>query len=769
MKLSPINKYLLIIICLAASACSGIKYLPEGEKLYTGADTKFVSADKIDRKSKKILKATTKGAVSPQPNKSYLGLRPRLWLYGRTGEDPKTKIGKWLREKGEPPVLMSSVKPGVTSAIIDAKIFNIGIFKSYTNYKTEEKKHTARLTYTSYIHEPFTIKELSYAISDTGISRVILAAKEKSFIKPGADYNLTILKGERIRIDALLKDQGYFYFSPDYLIFKADTSAKERTVNLSLTLKDTIPDNSLTVYRINKVIIDQDFSLAAASEEYKRDTTIFQAIHLLGKESDMNIRPRVIANSVFLRKNEIYSRRNHKITLNRLMSIGNFKFIQVKFTESDTTAPGLLDVSILMTPMQKHTFRAEVELVSKSNNYTGPRMNLSILNRNAFKGAEFLNLNMAGSFEAQLSGKSKNAFSYSWNPQVELIFPFFMSPFKIKSRDIMYVPKTRFLVSYNYLKRVDYFDMRTLQFLYGYKWKKDIRSDFELNPVNISFTAMGNESEKFKELLASNPYLSKSYEEQFIAGGSFSYTHNEQLIAMKKIQYFFHWTSEVGGNAFSLANRIGGKANSRDNPAMLFGSVYSQYARLSTDVRGYYNFANKNKLAARVFIGLAKAYGNSSVLPYTKQFFSGGPNSIRAFQINTLGPGSYHQDTDQIGFLQLGGDIKLEMNAEYRFTIYRFLKAAIFADAGNIWLVKSNTDAGSSFSFGGFGDDIAVGAGLGLRLDVSFFVLRFDLATPLRKPWLEKGHKWVASQMNFGDKIWRNENLILNVAIGYPF
>ena len=202
----------------------------------------------------------------------------------------------------------------------------------------------------------------------------------------------------------------------------------------------------------------------------------------------------------------------------------------------------------------------------------------------------------------------------------------------------------------------------------------------------------------------------------------------------------------------------------------MIGSVYSQYARLSIDGRGYYNFRDKNKLAMRVYAGIAKPYGNSSVLPYTRQFFSGGPNSIRAFSINSVGPGTYNQQNDSIGFLQLGGDVKLELNSEYRFGIYRFFKGAIFADAGNVWLLKSNPSTlGDPFSFSRFVNEIAVGAGVGLRIDVSFFILRFDLATPLRKPWLEQNNKWVINEINPGSSTWRKENLILNVAIGYPF
>ena len=761
------NSFFLLLGCLLLVACSGTRNLPKGEKLYTGAEIKLESIDKLN---KKFIKTTAQLAVRPVPNKVYLGFRPKLWLYNAAGEDPKTKLGKWFKKRGEPPVLMSSVKPGVTRAIIDARLFNIGIFKSYTESEIIEKKRTGKLIYTSHVHKPYLVKELVYAIADDSLSRLILTGKDKSLIKPGDDYNLDILKSERIRIDAILKNNGYFYFNPDYLLFKAETSNLNHDVAFKLTLKDSIPKNATTVFRINNVYINQNYSLNEGRKNTTKDTVTVQNIVFLGKEERMTIRPKVLSKSIYLRKNEIFSRQNHIITLNRLMSMGNFKLVQINFSESNASGPGLLDVNILMTPLSKHTFRAEVDLVSKSNNYTGPRMNLSILNRNAFNGAELLNLNLAGSFEAQLSGKEKNLYSYSYNPQLELTFPRFLVPFNIKRTNSLYVPKTRLLLSYNYLKRVNYFDMRTFQFVYGFKWKQNIQTEHELNPIDVSYTTIGNKSTEFTDLLASNPFLKKSYEEQFIAGGSYSFTYNEQMMTGKKIQYYFHLTSELAGTTFYLAKIIGGEKISAENPSKVAGSIFSQYSKLSVDGRVYYNLKDNSKLALRVFAGVAKPFGNSLILPYTKQFFSGGPNSIRAFQINSVGPGTFYQNTDQIGFLQLGGDLKLETNAEYRFSIYRFFKGALFVDAGNVWLLKSNpANTGSPFMFSKFMDQIAVGTGLGIRVDVSFFILRFDLAMPLRKPWLEENHRWVSNQIDFGSSAWRRENLVLNVAIGYPF
>jgi outer membrane protein insertion porin family len=759
--------YLLsVIIFSLITSCSGTKNLPENERLYTGATIKFKYEGKL--KNRKAIRESAEDAIRPRPNKSFLGLRPKVWMYMKAGEEPKTRLKKWMRKHGEEPVLLSSVKPLATSQYIDAKLFNNGIFKSYTQYTiVEKKKRTAKIIYTSVIHKPYTIKELKLPLPDNDLNRLIALSEEETLIRPGDDYNLDVLKNERTRIDALLKDNGYFYFNPDYLLFNADTSQTDHNVTLKLSVKNNTPVKALQIYRINNIYIDPGFSLDEEGETVRKDTLHTGNTYFLGKE--MKIRPRVILRSVYFRKLEIYSRKNHNITLNRLMSMGNFKFVRISLIESDTSVSGYLDVKIMLTAMPKRTFRSELDLVSKSNDFSGPRQNLTYLNRNTFNGAELLNVNMAGSFETQISGK--NIYSYSLNPRIELYIPRFLVPFRLERTNSMYVPKTKISLGYSYLQRMNYFDLRSFQFLFGYKWKESIRKEHELNPVSVNYTSVKNKSAEFESLLAANPFLRKSYEEQFIAGASYSFTYNEQVLPGKKEQYFLHTIAEVAGNTFSLLHALGGQNVSPDDPGKVVGSVYSQYARVSLDGRTYLNFRDKNKLVLRVFAGVGKPYGNSSTLPYIKQFFSGGPNSIRAFRINSVGPGTYQQSSDKTNaFLQMGGDMKLEMNAEYRINIIRFLKGAVFADAGNIWLMRSNpANSVPGFSFNAFYKEIAVGAGIGLRADVSFFVLRFDLATPLRKPWLPEGQRWVIDDIRLSDPYWRSDNLLLNVAIGYPF
>lgn len=764
-----IRNSILFLLATLLFACSGTKHLPPGEKLYVGAKVKVESQEKLRDKGK--ISAAAQSVIRPEPNSHFLGMRPKLWLYSIAGNPKKKGFRNWLKQQGEPPVLMSTVKPSQTQKYIDAKLFNIGIFNGTTEYKLIEKKRTVKVLYICHVSNPFTIKQVDYNLGYNEFTELITDAKEETLLKPGVDYDLDMIKAERERIDGVLKDNGYFYFSPDYLLFKVDTSQTTKTVSLVLTLKDETPDKALQVYKIDQVYINPDYSLNIGGDTLHRndrserlvvDSVIFTSKHT-------KVKPKVILESVYLHPGDTYSRKNHNITLNRLMNLGVYKFVRVKFNPSKTDSTKL-NMIILLTTMPKRTLRGEINLISKSNDFVGPEASISYRNRNALHGAELFTQNLAGSFETQISGQYKNLYSYSVNPQLELDLPRFVTPFRIRKTSSLYVPKTKFLVGYNYLKRIGYFDLRSFQFVYGYKWKESITKEHELDPINVNYTSVVNRSPEFNALLASNPFIKKSYESQFIAGVTYSYTYNEQVLPNKRNQFYINPIIETSGNTFTLISKIAGKNPTPGNPAEIDGLPYSQFVRLSSDLREYINFKN-SKLVLRFFGGVGKAYGNSSTLPYTKQFFSGGPNSIRAFPINSLGPGSYLQPRDAANlFIQQGGDVKLESNVEYRFDIFKFLKGAVFTDAGNIWLLKSDPAVTSPpFSASRFYKEIAVGTGVGLRVDVSFFVLRFDLGVPLRKPWLPENERWVVNKIAFGDPRWRSDNLILNVAIGYPF
>jgi outer membrane protein insertion porin family len=755
-----------LLILLLFSSCSGLHTLPEGEKLYTGAKVEIVSSEKITDKG--TIKSKVKAAVRPKPNSRFLGNRPKVWIYNITSDSAFHGFRKMLHEKvGEPPVLMTDVKTKSTTEIVNALLFNMGIFNGVTSAKMVEKKHKGYVIYTLDLHKPYTISDVQFPSDTCMICSAIAGTKDKSLLKQGINYDLNLLRAERKRIEDALKNLGYFYFNEDYILFKADTSKSSQSVRLALTLKENIPPDHFLRYSIKNVSVETDYTLAADSPLAK-DTTTVQDVLFIGTTS---IRPAVILRSVFLREGEIYSRKNHNITLNRLMGMGTYKFVKINFFKPPNISDGYLNAAIHLTPSPRKSIQAELTTISKSNNFLGPSVAISFQNRNALRGAELLKLSLEGSVETQIGGSTEAVFSYEIKPELELVIPRFFTPFRIRQSKSIYLPKTRFSASFDYLQRVNFYDLSSVKFQYGYFWKKNIKIEHELNPVNINFFSVTGKSEEFIKLLDENPFFKRSFDNQFIAGMIYNYTFNEQVIPTQKSQFALRFTSDLSGNTLSAFNALflNEKANDQD-PLTVGGIPYSQYVRLTIDLRNYFNLDEKNKVVVRVYTGMGYAYGNSSTLPYIKQFFSGGPNSVRAFRINSLGPGATPPDSIPNPLLRNGGDLKIESNAEYRFGVYKIVKGALFFDAGNMWVQEKDTaNPYSGFDRGKLISQLAAGTGIGLRFDASFFVLRFDLSFPIRKPWLQGANKWVFDQIDFSSPSWIRENLILNIALGYPF
>jgi outer membrane protein assembly factor BamA len=772
MSIKKLNSFLCIsIFLLLFSSCSNIRYLPEGEKLYIGADVELNPTEKIEDK-KEIKKEATQ-MVRPEPNGKVLGLRVKLWIYNIARTPKRKGLSYWLKNKvGEPPVLYSKVNPVLVTQLIDSRLFNKGIFRPISEYKVEESEKKVKLHYIVTVHAPYIIDSILWPQGDDDLSVHIREIGKKSRIRKGRTYDLDRLNTERERIDEKLKEEGFFYFNPDYILFNADTTSGNKTVKITVTLKEDIPYSALLKYRINEVYVTPDFSLRSDSNSVRKDTILIDDVHYIS--ADKSYRPKTILRSVFLRKGDIYSRTNHNMTLSRLMGMGVFKFVNVRFNEEDTLIPGYLNAHIKLTPLPKKSIRGEIEVVSKSNNFVGPSLTLSYNNRNALKGAELLVINIHGSFETQVNGQYKGLFSYEIGPEINLYVPRFILPFNLKNRKGFYIPKTRFTLGYDFLKRVQYFDLNSFKFIYGYKWKESILKEHELNLVNINYAKLSNESDEFKRMLDVNLLLRKSFEEQFIVGLNYSYTYNQQVIERKPNQSYFNTNIELSGNTISFISKTFLDKNPNpDDPLSVAGAVYSQFLRADADFRYFKRITTtKAKLAGRIYAGAGWAYENSSTLPYIKQFFSGGVSSVRAFRARSLGPGTYiRSDSSSINFFfEQGGDIKLEANAEFRFNIISILKGALFTDAGNIWLLKDNESIpGGRFHVSSFLKELAVGTGFGLRIDANFFVLRFDLAFPIRKPWLPSNERWVFRQIRPFSPDWRGENLLLNIAIGYPF
>jgi outer membrane protein insertion porin family len=774
------NRILLICIIISAaflSSCNNTRYLAPGQALYTGANIDIVSEEEVP--SRGNLKNELEGVLRPDPNNSFLGLRPSLWIYNIAGEPRKEKGGfrRWVRENmGEPPVLLSDVSPATNMRLLQNRIENNGFFDPEVSFDIRERNQRATIDYKVQLNRPYRIKSVTFPGGDLEIERFIREISEETLLIPGEPYNLDIFVEERGRIDAFLKERGYFYFNPEYIIFRVDTTAGPREVAIYADIKRDIPRNAIIPYRFKNIYVNPHYSLDAvdaATTSFSDTIPLEDGIFILSLSPDL--KPSVFNRAIFLRQGNRYRRRHHEITLSHLMGLGVFQFVNIRFEDLPVEGGvGYLNAYINCTPTERKSVRFELRAVSKSNNFAGPGFNINFRNRNTFGGAELFILNLRSSYETIITGIQRGLNSYEIGASGEIQIPRFVAPFHVNpQRPIRNIPRTRIMLGYTLLNRVEFFWLNSVSASFGYLWNETLAKRHELNPISTNYVRLGNASPRFEAILENNPILRRSFEQQLILGSVYTYTYNDQLKEERRHNYFFMGNIDLAGNTLFLLNRVVRREPpTEDNPYGIMNIPFSQYARGEIDFRHYFRPGAKARLVSRLWLGSGIAYGNAMALPYIKQFFIGGANSIRAFAPRSLGPGSvepFIPEDRQALFLDQVGDIKMEGNIELRFPIIAILKGAVFLDAGNIWTMRESDNPRGLFKANTFYREIAVGTGTGLRLDASFFVLRFDLGIPLRKPWLPLEERWVIDEISFGDPAWRRNNLVLNIAIGYPF
>lgn len=768
-RLTKYTPYFCCIFLFMLASCSALKFVPQGQKLYTGAKVKL--ADNEGQKFAQKAKREAEEIVRPIPNSSFLGVRSSVWWYYKTAKAEKG-FGRWLNRKlGDEPVYVSKVDPEMVIQAIDAQLFNMGYFNAYSTYKWIDDSLSASVEYTIKVDQPYTIKEVVYTISSDTISKVIRSLQPNTLLKEGQQYSLDLLKEERARIDDVLKNRGFYYFNQDYLLYKAIPDKTTKTMFISMEIKKETPVSAKHIYTVESVNLYANYKLGKPIT-----ATSNRIIDSVNYYSEYDyIRPAPVLQSVFLRNGKTYNRRDHNLTLSRLSNLGVYKFVAVNIEKSDSNPDNSgLTANILVTPMPKKSLSPEVQMVSKSNNFIGPNLSVSFRNRNAFRGAELLVLNLRTGFETQFSGPYKNQYTYEINPNIELYIPRFILPFDLQTKS-NYVPRTKFTLDVSYVNRVNYYNIRSAKFAYGYKWKQKLSMDNDLSLVSINYFDIYNQSDSFLLLLEENPTLALRYEKQFIAGIAYTYSYNQQVYPKIRNPLFFSIGFDIAGNTLSgVSSLIDGEKASASEPEEIFGVRYAQYVKADLDIRKFIKLGrnNKSSIASRIFAGWGYPYGNSSTMPYIKQYFSGGAYSLRGFPVYSVGPGTYTppDSLQSLYFVQQGGEMKLEGNIEYRFTLAGMVKGAFFADAGNTWLNHPNPDIpGGAFMLQTFVKELAMDIGTGIRFDIDFFVLRLDLGIPIRKPWLPDGQRWVFNQFDLGDREWRRDNLIFNLAFGYPF
>ena len=761
-RLRRLTQAALIILL---SSCSGLRYIPEGQRLYTGSKVIIKSPEKL--KNQSALQTELESVIRPKPNGSILGQRPKLYFW-HLGEGKTKGFGKFLADKfGEAPVLLRDVKISATSGLITNRLYNNGFFKAVVTNEVKPQAKTAQVDYTATTGLPYTIQEIHFPDRDTLVDAAIRATQPGTLLKVGDAYNLNTFTAERIRIDNILKNEGYFYFVPDYILFQVDSTLNNK-VNVYLRVKATAPTRATRPYWLKTVKLNTSYVL---TDTVTRKPVMFRKYQYFPDEKVF--KAKAITNATFLYPDSLYRRKRRDQTISRLMSLNTFKFVEIRLKPSlsgDSAGRARLDADVLMTQLKKKSLRADLQLVQKTNGFTGPGLNVSYRNRSALRGGEQLLLNAVASTETQTGSSTGNALgltSYELGANAQLLIPRlvvpklpFLNP-GLPNSDFQ--PRTTLGVGFRMVTRAGYFNQNFFNLNYGYAFKTKITNEQEIRPIDITYVQF-TPTQTFTDILNSpaKSFLRSAFQQQFILASSYRYTFNQQVLEQRRQQIYFSGGVEVSGN---VAQAIASSAKTAKGPTggyTLFGQEFSQYTKFDVELREYFRLsqdpAKGNRLVGRLQAGVGLPYGNSQVLPYPKQYGIGGPNSVRAFAARGIGPGTYNPTTpEQLNnkFYDQVGDIRLEGNLEYRQDLVPYVKGALFVDAGNIWLVNPDDVGrpGGQFKTSSFLKELAVGAGAGIRIDVQFFVIRFDYGFPLRAP--------------YGTPTSRSGRL--NLAIGYPF
>ncbi|OYX84959.1 MAG: hypothetical protein B7Y83_06430 [Flavobacteriales bacterium 32-34-25] len=761
-----INNYIILLFSVSLLlGCSGTRKIPEGDLLYVG-HTIAVKKGEESKKVRKKIKSELNDLIRPKANKSIFGMRPGIFFYNLAGEVKKDKGFKhWLKYKlGAEPVLMSKVDLSYNQKVIQNYVENRGFFNPNSIADSTKNSKKVKANYEVVLNKQYKIKSIVFPKDSILLAKEIKQLEESSFLKIGEAYDLDDIKNERTRIDAKLKERGFYYFNEDYLLIQVDSTVANHEVDLLVKIKNNIPEKAKNQYKINDIYVYPSFNLKRDTvSKRKMDTIKYNDITIIDNKTVF--KPFIFDKTLLFNKEDLYNRTTHNLSLNRLITLGTFKFVKNEFKEN-SLSKDQLDVYYYLTPLPKKSIQVEALAKTNSANYSGTELNINWSNRNLFKGAELLNISAFTGVEVQVAGQNKGFNVYRFGGEASLVWPRFIAPFEMSSGSA-YVPKTKASLSYEYQLRTKLYSLKTFNASFGYLWKENERKEHNLSLVNISYTSPNDVSELYQSQIEENASLQKVIDKQLIFGTNYSYTYTNTMLKNRKNNIYFKGGIDLSGNSLGLL--LG--ANDDENPKNLLGVPFSQYSKLELEFRHYYNFNKETTLASRIIVGAGIPYGNSKDLPFIKQFFIGGTSSIRAFRARSVGPGTFDGSTvtDNSFLPDQSGDLKLEFSTELRTQLYKLVKGAVFVDAGNIWLLNKNTDKPGAEFTGDFLNQLAVGTGVGLRFDFNFLVLRTDLAFPLRKPYLPKGNQWVIDDIRFSNAAWRKENLIFNLAIGYPF
>ncbi|MBE6301769.1 MAG: hypothetical protein E7085_07975 [Parabacteroides distasonis] len=764
------NIYSLLFFIILLASCSTTKNLPEGEVLYTGIHKlEIVNEDKSNEGKEALTEI--EAALSYPPNNALLGSSSiripfpfGLWVYNAF-VNKKGKMSKWIFDKlAAKPVLINTVNPNVRTQVAANLLREYGYFKGSTSYDVEtdpKDPKKAKINYRIEMNKAYTYDSIAYVRLRHRIDTLLQHTYDNRLIKKGDNFNVVQLEAERQRIASLLRNNGYYYFRPEFISYQADTLLQPGKVALRVSTQPGLPRNVLRPWKVGNISVflnGYNNEIPTDSIHYK-DITIFY-------EGKLRVRPNVLYNQLRLHTGDIYSQELQEKTQTNFANLGIFRYSEMQYTPKDSSRRcDTLNLQINTVYDLPLDGELELNITTKSNNQTGPGAVFSVTKRNIFGGGETFGVSLRGSYEWQtgkrVTGSSSAINSWELGVSGTLTYPQILFP-KLFKRDLDYPSSTAFRIYIDQLNRAKFFKMLAFGGSAAYEYQPSATSHHSITPFKLTYSLLQRTTAEFDSIVTVNPALRQSLENQFIPAIGYTYTYDDSPITTKKNHLWWQSSITQAGLIIDAIYAATGKGfNQQDKK--LFGNRFAQFIKATSEIRYNYNLGEKQHLVGRLMAGVAYSYGNATTTPYSEQFYIGGANSIRAFTIRSIGPGSFRPTDSQYGYLDQTGDIKFEANLEYRFPILGDLFGAAFLDAGNVWLIREDENRpGGQLKWGRFWKDLALGTGIGLRYDLSFLVIRLDWGIGLHVPY-DTGKKGYYNIPKFRD------GTGIHLAIGYPF
>lgn len=766
------------MLIISLSSCRLSRYIEKDQYLYDGIKEITISDnDKNDvyqqeaiSKAKETLNYETNGFKLGKMSIPFFS----KWIYLTTKNQPSF-LGKLLSKFGSPVVFLNNVNSPLRAKVAETTLQNYGYLSSFIFSMEDLSESDTCAVSVSYEINTGKLYRCDSIINIPNIkidTASYIDINKISTLKKGDPFSVTNLETDRNTIAKYLRNNGFYYFRPDMIVYKADTVKNRGSVTIKKTFIEGIPNLAINPWKIGKINVRlmQENKLGAVGDVLLKSTLPIDSGMTLYFNDKPSVRLNVIKKRILMSPDSLYSPEKEEKTLRALSALGAFSSSEFVFTPQDTANNNRkLDLDILLRPDRPWDVSFETLFKGKSNNYIGPGINASVSKRNLFGGGETLSASVWTAYEWQMdkSPIGKDAIrlnSYQLGTDISLIFPTILFPGKMSSY-FTNPTSTSLRIGASILNRPELYTLKSLTFNMSYDFQPKKEFQHRIQPLSLTYTLLGNTSERFKELVKNNPSLKLSYRDQLIPQVSYIFTYDNILNFNHKHHLWMRYgISEAGNLVNGIMALTGKKYNEEKN---LMGVHFAQFVKTTAEIRYTYKLDYNNTIATRFSTGAVYSFGNSNTAPFMEELYVGGANSIRAYTVRSIGPGKFKPAEGKYSFMDQVGDFKLEGNLEYRMRIWKRLNGSVFLDAGNVWLInKDHLREGGSLqeitNIKDFFNQIAVGTGLGLRYDLEYLVLRFDVGVGLHLPYNTGNNRWYNINKFY-------DSLGFHIAVGYPF